>query len=185
MPSFSYKPAPLLRPQNWTLQGSMLVRRGDVGTFDLKRTHSARYVTHARRGRTVEYLQLEGAGGRTRIQISHGGAPMEKDRNFATYVALVSGILLVLEEKLPELLIATSASPLVRYTIFGMGLAGFLLGCALLTAVLLTGLPANRIMASGPVFLTLMAFGAVVALINWPQKPVYLSPSQLQAVLTA
>lgn len=185
MPSFSFKPAPLLSQQNWELQGSMLARRGRLETVDLKRTRSARYVTHTSRGRIVEYLELEGMGGRTRIELSHGEAPVEKDRNFATYLSLVVGVLQVLDEKLPDLTIEMNASPLVRFTMFGIGLGGFLSGCVLLTVIWLTGLPAARIWAAAPIFLTLMAFGAVIALTNWPQKPVALKPSQLQAVLTA
>lgn len=167
------------------MSGSMLARRGSVQTIDLKRVERAQYVTHSRRGRIVEYLLLNGTSGRTRIQLSHGSTPMEKDANYAAYLGLVSGILQELARARPDLTIDMKTSPLMHATLFTMGVAGFLAGAGLVIALVGTGLPPARIWAAAPIFLTLLAFGAVIALTNWPQKPVRLSPSQLQAVLMA
>ncbi len=170
------KPGALTGPTRFTLEGRQL--SGDAGPLDLSTVTEALFVNRViRRTRTMR-LELNGT---CRISYAAPENAWATDPDAHSFLTLCRDILHALP---PEARITLGERRGARLVMFGIGVAGILLGAGVFAVALATGASSDRLVAAAVPMLVLVGLGAVIARTYAPaRKPRTATPKALAAVL--
>lgn len=128
MREYSFKPAPVRKPQTWTIKDNHLMRRGGASALNLADITSASWNTVTYRGTRSAWLHLTSGANTTKVEYTDSGGA--RDEFFALIVAIAQA----LTQVNPQLEIRHGYSAPWRTALFVLGIMGTLLGIVLVYA---------------------------------------------------
>lgn len=180
---FVYRPAPVgsrltvvVGPDSVAVEGSWSLDLTDIRSmaFFQGRVGESQMVR----------LDLQGSNTTRSISINTGrtGSRSSTDE-LQFYAALIATLRAVVSVR-PEMRVVLGETGKAQRILFGLGVVAVALGAGLLTAAVVTGVPAGKLAAAAVPFSLLILFGSALVRSHWPwRKRAHVSPEELIATL--